>query len=60
MTARILLSVIIASFLLPVLLFGCGQTESPRQEVDMVPNVTIPPIDASIPADIETATFALG
>ena len=60
MTFRILLSVIVAAFLLPVLSIGCNQTNIPEQEINMVTDVTIPPIDASVPAEMETATFALG
>ncbi|MFC2065704.1 hypothetical protein ACFLUO_01395 [Chloroflexota bacterium] len=60
MIARILLPLIIVSLLVPVLLLGCSETKIPKQEINMVPNVTIPVIDASMPTGIETATFALG
>ena len=60
MKTRILLPLIIVSFLLPISLLGCNQANIPQQEINMDLSVAIPPIDASIPTEIETATFALG
>ena len=60
MTSRILLTLIIVSLFAPVLLLGCNENNVPKQEINMVPTVTIPAIDASVPTEIETATFALG
>ena len=60
MIVRILLALISVSLLVPVLLIGCNETNIPKQEINMVPKVTIPAIDASVPTEIDTATFALG
>ena len=60
MTARILLPLSILLLLAPVVLSGCNETKISKQEINMVPKVTIPAIDAFVPDEIETATFALG
>ena len=60
MIARILFPLIIVLFLLPVFSLGCSQTNTPKQEINMGTKVTVPVIDASVPTEIETATFALG
>ena len=60
MVIRILLSLILVSALAPVLLPGCNETKIPSQEINVVPKVTTPAIDASVTSEIETATFALG
>ena len=60
MIARILLTLIIVSLIVPVLVLGCNETKIPKQEINMVPKTVIPAIDASVPTKLETATFALG
>ncbi len=60
MIARILLTLIILSLIVPVLILGCNETKIPKQEINMVPKIIIPTIDASVQTEIETATFALG
>ena len=60
MMVRILLASIIVSLLVPVLLLGCNETDTPKEEVDMFLDVAKPVIDAHVPTEIETATFALG
>ena len=60
MISRASLSFVIILLLVPVLIFGCSKTENSSEGVKMLPKVTIPAIDDSVPTEIETATFALG
>ena len=60
MIVRVLMSLLLIAFLLPAFLLGCNSTENTEREASVVPNATIPTIDASAPTETETATFALG
>ena len=40
--------------------FARGGKEEEMKETGTVSSVVIPPIDASVPSTVETATFALG
>jgi hypothetical protein len=60
----------LAAILATFALYACGRPTSPsvhlmKEGEPMSPNATtarpgIPPIDAAVPAKLETATFALG
>lgn len=43
-----------------ILLGSTKERKTTTSTTSPVPNVTIPPIDTSAPAETETATFALG
>ena len=60
MIVRALMSLLLVAFLLPASLSGCTYDKDNQEEEDMISSGGIPPIDASVPANIETATFALG
>ena len=60
MISRVSLSLIIVLLFVPILLLGFSKTENSCEEVNTLPKVKIPAIDAAMPAEIETATFALG
>ena len=60
MTIRLLLALLLLALLLPTFLIGCNATETTGEESNVMPKPTIPPIDATEPVEMETATFALG
>ena len=60
MMIRILVLVLLTASLLPVFTFGCNSTKNAEEEKNLIPNVSIPLIDANVPTNIATATFALG
>ena len=53
-------SLLLISILLPALATGCSTTKIVEKGNIMVPTTKVPPLDASAPPNIETATFALG
>ena len=60
MINRLLVSLLPVALVLPSFLLGCNSTERVEEEYSMVQTTTIPLIDAAVPANTETATFALG
>ncbi|MFC2020470.1 hypothetical protein ACFLU1_01565 [Chloroflexota bacterium] len=60
MTIRILMLMVLTASILPFFLFGCKNTGNTEREHNVIPKASIPPIDTSVPANTETATFALG
>ena len=60
MRIRLLIYLLLVVVLSPYLVVGCNTTKIAEKGNSMVPKATIPPIDASVPSNTETATFALG
>ena len=60
MINRLLVSLLLVALVLPSFLLGCNSTKSVEEEYSMAQTTTIPLIDAAVPANTETATFALG
>ena len=60
MIMRIIMLILLTASILPVFLFGCNSTKNAEKEINVIPKAPIPPIDAFVPANTETATFALG
>ena len=60
MIARVALSFIIISLLVPFAIIGCSKSGNSREDNNMFTQAKIPAIDTRLPTKIETATFALG
>lgn len=60
MKKGILSAIVAAALLIPALLSGCSNSTTNEEEIEMTSDVVIPPIDTILPAEMETATFALG
>ena len=58
--ARVLISLLLASLVLPSLLAGCDKTGIAEKEHNVTIKAAIPLIDVNVPPAMETATFALG
>ena len=60
MKIKLLMYLLLMALVLPAFLFGCNNSENDEGENSLTPKATVPPIDTSVPSNIETATFALG
>ena len=60
MKIGLLVSLLLIAFVSPTLVVSCNTTKIAEKENRMVPKAMMPPIDASVPSNTETATFALG
>ena len=60
MKIRLLMPLLLIAFLSPALVVSCRNPKIAGEGNGMVLKSAIPPIDASAPTSIETATFALG
>ena len=59
--AKVLISLLLLSGLvLPGLLAGCNKTENAEKGYEVTPKAAIPLIDAYVPPETVTATFAMG
>ncbi len=57
---RVVLSLLLVAFSLLIPLSGCNNSKETERGSSEVVEGSIPQIDAPIPENIETATFALG
>ena len=60
MLFRVLVSVVLLAFLLPVFLLGCDRAQDAEEGEKVVVPIAISPIDELAPAETETTTFSLG
>jgi len=58
--AKVLISLLLSAVVLPSLLGGCSKTEDAEKGYEMTPKAVIPLIDAYVPTEMATATFAMG
>lgn len=60
MKIKLLIYLLLIAFVLPAFLFGCNNSKNDEGENSVTPRVVVAPIDASVPTNTKTATFALG
>ncbi len=60
MKIKLLIYLLLMAFVLPAFLFGCNNSKNDEGENSVIPRVVVAPIDASVPTNTATATFALG
>jgi len=58
--SRVLVSLLLSAVVLPSLLAGCNKNENAEKGYEMTPKAVIPLIDAYVPTEMATATFAMG
>ena len=60
MVIKLLIPLLLISFVSANFMLGCNSNKITEEENSVMPNTQLPPIDTSVPAEMETATFALG
>ena len=60
MKIKILMYLLLIAFMSPAFLFGCNNSKNDERGNSVTSKPAVPPIDASVSTNIETATFALG
>jgi hypothetical protein len=56
----LLMSLLLVAFVSPAILMGCSNKKIAEKDRGIGPKAVIPALDASVPAETATATFALG